>query len=365
VWLFALAFGCGTAHGELAQYPFRVIEEPLYDGRRVVAVNDGEAPVSVAIAFEGENLGIDGALKQRFVLAARTKRVVARLYAFDPRQPYRAQTRVQHRVGDERAQPDGALLRLPFPDGQEATVGRSSRHEAAVVFALPHGTPVLAARDGRVIDVDAEAVIVFHADGSYARYHGLAPNPLLRAGQTLAVGAPVGTSESRPVEFAMQATRGGAGGPTAEALPATFFAYAPPVALRLVPGQSVLADYAHPYVAPANAEPDQTLEPEVRPEPLAADPDRATVQRAFAAQFGAEAKARSAQQADASPAWRRSLREATARTSAAWSRLFEWIDTVPGNRSPWVPAATGLVASAIGLGLLWLWNRRAQRRLAS
>jgi len=131
--------------------------------------------------------------------------------------------------GDPRAHPDATLYQLPFLAGDvrvsQASNGRYSHHDAqnryAVDFPLPEGTPVLAARNGRVmqaIEGDGELgclLRVLHGDGSMAVYGHLQPGSLavragqpVQAGQALATSGNSGHSSGPHLHFAVQANTG-------------------------------------------------------------------------------------------------------------------------------------------------------------
>jgi len=130
--------------------------------------------------------------------------------------------------------------RLPLPAGQPVRIGQGfggafshrdphSRH--ALDFALPVGTPVLAARAGTVMDVEryfhstgrdiendgprANYVRILHADGSMAVYAHLDYNGVLvRPGQRVKAGEQIGRSGNTGfstgphLHFAVQVNRG-------------------------------------------------------------------------------------------------------------------------------------------------------------
>lgn len=107
---------------------------------------------------------------------------------------------------------------LPFNDApvqvEQGFGGNFSHTDApnwyAVDFALPQGTPVLAAREGMVMQVQRDViedglhdlatgggnlVRVLHADGSMAIYAHLAPDGVaVRAGQIVRTGERLGAS---------------------------------------------------------------------------------------------------------------------------------------------------------------------------
>jgi len=130
--------------------------------------------------------------------------------------------------------------RLPFdttrfsvgqaPEGRFSHLDAENRH--AVDFTLPEGTPVLAARAGRVIDLQAgfsghgldpqrdrmraNYVRIRHADGSIAVYAHLQQNGVrvrtqqwVEAGELIAVSGNTGFSTAPHLHFAVQRQQGG------------------------------------------------------------------------------------------------------------------------------------------------------------
>jgi len=134
--------------------------------------------------------------------------------------------------GDPRALPDGQVLRLPFADApvrvDQGYGGTFSHQDAAnryaLDFALPEGTPVLAAREGTVLQVEAgyreggtdpalaaNLIRILHRDGSMAVYAHLAPEGIaVRPGQWVKAGEPIarsghsGFSTAPHLHFALQ-----------------------------------------------------------------------------------------------------------------------------------------------------------------
>lgn len=131
--------------------------------------------------------------------------------------------------GDPAARPDEHLYQLPFRSQpvrvSQAFGGRYSHTDAqnlhAVDFPLPEGTPVLAARAGKVMQVVENApdlgclVRVLHSDGSMALYAHLQAGSLqvrsgqsVETGQTLADSGNTGQSTGPHLHFAVQANTG-------------------------------------------------------------------------------------------------------------------------------------------------------------
>ncbi len=119
-------------------------------------------------------------------------------------------------LGDStRASPDACTLSIPFrPEGHFKVIqgfdGALTHHgqvRHAIDFAMPEGTPVLAARDGLVVWVqdDAEdgtrlggnSVGLLHADGTFTQYSHLKRGTVLvRDGQSIGRGSVLALSGS-------------------------------------------------------------------------------------------------------------------------------------------------------------------------
>jgi murein DD-endopeptidase MepM/ murein hydrolase activator NlpD len=173
------------------------------------AVNHEDAPYSVRVLVtERSNLEPVSPLPFRAVLEAGQERAVGSLRVRDAQQPTRYQLRWNAASGDARARHDDRIrYRMPFG-------GREPRSLAAAgsggfEFAMPWGTPVLAARGGRVVAVvdalgagadargalaDANRVEVLHADGTLATYAYLRQGAAVRPGQAVATGDLLGWS---------------------------------------------------------------------------------------------------------------------------------------------------------------------------
>ncbi len=152
-------------------------------------------------------------------MAPNERRLVTRLYLASSLRPLGGLGLTLDVVpGDPRATPQPVPYQLPFR-GVPVQVaqgfgGHFSHADApnwyAVDFAMPQGTPVLAARDGVVMQVQRDVVDnspndpaagggnlvrVLHADGSMALYAHLAPDGVaVRLGQAVRTGERLGSS---------------------------------------------------------------------------------------------------------------------------------------------------------------------------
>jgi len=222
LWLFVLlASGAGSAAAALNDYPFRIQTVPQGGLDAVTARNDGPAPITVYVSLKSENVDTTVQWPLSAVVPAHTALTLGYIAPVDANVPYRYLFNYTYYVGRMDAAPDSEVLyRYPFPDGQahaitQAYGGRLTSHDNkqnryAVDFDMPVGTPVLAAREGMVVDVllkyrsggedpsfldQANIVTIVHDDGTLAEYAHLSPGPALVArGQRVEAGQLIGYS---------------------------------------------------------------------------------------------------------------------------------------------------------------------------
>lgn len=206
----------------------------------VHAGNRLPGPVQVELRLrQGDNVTGVPAMPVRTTLAAASETVVARLYVLDPRRGSTFDVVLEQMPGDPEARPLDHEYRLPFEYGRvrvdQGFGGRFSHDDVqnrhAVDFAVPEGTPVLAAREGIVLQVEsdfagtgldreryggrANYVRILHADGSMALYAHLKPEGVLvrvgqrvRQGQQVALSGNTGFSTAPHLHFVVQVNRG-------------------------------------------------------------------------------------------------------------------------------------------------------------
>jgi murein DD-endopeptidase MepM/ murein hydrolase activator NlpD len=180
------------------------------------ASNENPAPVYLRVEFTKLENFSSTPERPALVVGAEASAEVATLRRArrDQRSGYAFTWR--HQPGDPAAvHDDAARYRSPFggdaprrvvqgPDG-----AFSHRGEIAYDFAMPVGTPVLAAREGRVAQVvdefreggkrndlrdKANFVSILHADGTFGRYIHLREGAVVKPGQRVAAGELVGYS---------------------------------------------------------------------------------------------------------------------------------------------------------------------------
>jgi murein DD-endopeptidase MepM/ murein hydrolase activator NlpD len=169
-------------------------------GTELRAVNQGGFPITLKFELEPVNLQVDGAETSRWVLEPGRPVALAQLRPLDPTKPSDFRYRTLWSRGDYRARHDDSVVYgLPYQPGPGFMVsqgynGHFSHHgdsQYAVDFAMPEGTPIVAAREGVVISVRGDStvggpdrayedkanyVVVQHQDGTFAEYLHLQPN---------------------------------------------------------------------------------------------------------------------------------------------------------------------------------------------
>lgn len=212
-----------TTRIQVESRPLLRLETRALDGGSgsvVIAHNLSAGPIEVGLAFsQAENVISEPQLPVRAVVAARGQRELARVEYADLRAPASFGVHADAVPGDPRSRPDpDQRYRLPFPTGTRFAVGQSfggafSHHDIqnyyAVDLGVAEGTPVVAARDGVVVQVErdffesgadrerlaarANYVRILHPDGTMALYAHLAFEAVLvRPGDTVLAGQKIG-----------------------------------------------------------------------------------------------------------------------------------------------------------------------------
>jgi hypothetical protein len=177
-------------------------------GLRHEIVKDGEAftlygentchgPLTVEVALQLTNVAAQP-FEKMVVIPARTRVVLARMRLVEPKRPYTVGDTVEAQLGSFRAKHEDRPYSLPWPAPKTFRVAKAWNEKPdhlgndayAVDVAMPASTPILAAREGVVAALHAEArdggagaefddprkgnwVVVAHADGTWARYENL------------------------------------------------------------------------------------------------------------------------------------------------------------------------------------------------
>lgn len=262
-------------------YPFVVVTENMGTHHRVLARNNGPAPVAAKISIALS----DGAASDRkwpatVTVPAGQTLPVGNVYASVVGRGFRYNLSTTWLLGDIRAShTPGVAYRLPFADGHLFTISQAAggpitthtlpENAYAVDIAMPEGTLVVAARAGKVIKVEsnytqsgkvpelldkANEVVILHEDGTMGRYAHLGPGrQLVQPGQQVKDGDAIGYSGSTgfssgphlhlAVTRLVESPDGNLG---EESLPIIFYAHNPPVRFTPRAEMQVLAEYAAP-----------------------------------------------------------------------------------------------------------------------
>lgn len=208
--------------------------------REAVAINFLYGPIEVTLEFkDAVNVGSAPPLPLRQVLPNVGHHRLAEISALDERGDSRFGLAMTAVPGDPAALPDANVYLLPVDTGQwridQGFNGKFSHQEAESRYAIDinveEGTPILAARDGTVMQVEehfegagldrekfgsrANHLRIVHPDGSMAVYAHLAadgvlvrPGVRVRRGQRLGASGNTGFSTGPHLHFALQVNRG-------------------------------------------------------------------------------------------------------------------------------------------------------------
>lgn len=219
VCLVAAILPC--ADTKATNYPFRLDAEQRGASHYLVATNDGYAPVTAKIEVTGSNIvGIE-TWPLVTVIPARSTVSVGQISPASSSAGYRFKFRYFIQIGviHARVSPE-TTYRLPYPDGHgygvlqapggPVTTHTDRRSAYAIDFDLPEGTPVVAARDGVVVEVVTghtfgrldpalkgmdNHVAIVHADGTVSEYVHLQSGPyVVHPGQKVTAGTVLGYS---------------------------------------------------------------------------------------------------------------------------------------------------------------------------
>lgn len=240
--LIALALLTAVAQSEAIamDYPFQIVKTSTQNGHVLHGVNDGYAPVFVTVELaDTTNISADRQWPVAAVIAPHSSQQLGVLSQQNPYQPSHFAYRSSFSLGDIAAIPDeNAIYRLPFEEGTRFVIGQgydqrtthtTQETRFAVDFSIPQGTPVVAARNGVIVDLEmghvyggtdvqliakANHISVIHDDGTLGQYAHLQTNSAyvsigqrVTAGQRLALSGNTGYSSGPHLHFAVVTNR--------------------------------------------------------------------------------------------------------------------------------------------------------------
>ena len=226
---------------EIEQTPMVQLRVEGSDSRRQARVfNHFAGPAQIELSFgDVSNIATDPPLPLTVVMHAREERVLASLQQTDLAQPAGFELALRAIPGSPDARHDDSEYQWPLGehparihqgfDGSFSHTSEESRY--AIDAAADEGTPVLAAREGVVMEVQddyygagldkekfatrANVVRILHRDGSMAVYAHLRPESVgVQAGRHVYVGQKIGESGNTGfstgphLHFCVQVNRG-------------------------------------------------------------------------------------------------------------------------------------------------------------
>lgn len=208
-----------AANGECGSEVLCVQPVSLSDGTELRAVNQAPFPITVDFDLTPINMRLVANGGEQQVLQPGESATLARLQVSDPARPADYRYRTSWARGDYRVRHDDSYLyQLPYEHGVGYAVSQSYNGEFshngdssyAIDFAMPEGTPIVAAREGLVVGVRADStvggpdrrfedaanyVVIQHADGTFAEYLHLQPHGVrVAVGERVERGQLIGLS---------------------------------------------------------------------------------------------------------------------------------------------------------------------------
>ena len=231
-------------------------------------INNIWGPVELELRLhDAENVTPDPPLPARLVLPGQTEKRLLKIHATDPHKGFSFRLSYQQMIGPPLDQlPAEVNYYPPFPLGLEFPISQGfdedithdkPPNQYAVDIVMPIGTPILAARAGRVMDMEddfhgaaqkesylarSNQIRILHDDGTMAVYAHLQPNSLrvrlgtkVNRGQWIANSGNTGFSNGPHLHFVIQLNAG----MTLESLP---FRFVTPTGGTMTPARRMMID---------------------------------------------------------------------------------------------------------------------------
>jgi murein DD-endopeptidase MepM/ murein hydrolase activator NlpD len=274
--IMAVLVAAVPALADQQSYPFKLAYQTIPNGQVVMAQNNGDAPILATVQLKNPvNAVVDHPSPIEVVVKPKERLPIATIHSADAGQKFKIAISYKFSIGDPWAIHDpAATYRLPFQDGQTTMVGqvaggRISTHtdsssRFAVDFVVPIGTPVLAARSGRVVDIDQgytvggndpklkpNHILILHEDGTLGIYSHMSPYHMtvsfgqrVEAGTLIGYSGNTGYSSGPHLHFAVLVNDHSAdGSANYHSVPATFVNDVPNHAIQLFQDQKLVTNY--------------------------------------------------------------------------------------------------------------------------
>lgn len=195
-----------------SQIDVKTYYENIENGYIFYADNNEPVPVSIKVDFELKNLKSSEGNNKIFLLPANTKKINLTTLTTIKNGKYNVSGNTRYNYGDHyQIKYDKEFpYNLPYNKGETFLISQgyngkiSHANENAIDFSMPVGTPILASRDGVVVEVidvfnkhcptrDCEKynnkIIVYHSDGTFAEYtHIKRKSSKVKKGDKIEVG---------------------------------------------------------------------------------------------------------------------------------------------------------------------------------
>ena len=237
--------------------------EPVYS-----FMNNIWGPVELELRLhDAENVSTDPPLPARLVLAGQTEKRLLKIKATDPTKGFSFRLSYKQMIGPPITElPAEVDYFPPFPLGLQFPISQGFDNDVthgkppnqyAVDIVMPIGTPILAARGGKVMDMEddfhgaaqqkrflarSNQIRILHADGTMAVYAHLQPNSLrvregtkVARGQWIANSGNTGFSNGPHLHFVIQLNAG----MTLASLP---FRFKTPMGGTMTPAKRMMID---------------------------------------------------------------------------------------------------------------------------
>lgn len=281
IFFFPLAFFLGFNLFAGQNYPFSVETEKTSHGHRIIAKNNGPAPVSVKVSLTDSLNIVANPPFPIFAVVPPNGGIVhlAHIRPAIDRLKYTFYTRHSWVLGNFNARQDPNVhYRLPYPDGSAFRIGQApggpisthntKENQYAVDINMPQNTPVVAARDGVVIRTEsshasggttpdfadkANEIQIQHSDGTIAVYSHLAyggvhvsPGQHVLAGTQIGLSGSTGYSSGPHLHFVVKTVEKKDDQLSTRSLPFQFYVGNPPMVFQAQHGMMISAEYTSP-----------------------------------------------------------------------------------------------------------------------